>query len=275
MQSEQNTAGTNVVALTFTAEGAKKFADATAANVGKTITVFLDDMFIASPSVNEAITGGSAVIPVSLDSVGTEELARMIREGPLPFALETLAVNNVSAQLGDNALNMCILAGIIGTALVLILMAAVYRLSGLAADISLIIYIGIVLISLSFFGILLTLPGIGGIILSLAITVGAEVIILERIREEAGSGKSNRTAVDIGYRKAFPAVIDSHVTAVIAAAALFWLGSGPIKGFAQTLIIGIIASALTVLIVTRFIIKSLEGSGLNAPKLFIPIKKEA
>jgi len=268
-------AGQYVVALTFKPDGVKKFADATTANQGKTINIFLDDQFISGPTVNEPITTGNAVISGSFDATSAEQLARTIREGSLPFALEVLSVNNVGAQLGANALSMSILAGLIGTALVLIFMLIVYRVSGLAADIALVIYVGIVLILLSLIGVTLTLPGIAGIILSIGMAVDANVIIFERMREEIHAGKSIRAATQAGFKRAFPAIFDSHVTTIIAAGVLYWLGTGTIKGFAQTLAVGIIISLFTALTVTRFIILNLEGAGLNVPKLFVPVKKEA
>jgi len=271
----QGSAGSYEVALRLTAEGAKKFESATAANIGKALNIFLDDKFISGPTVNTTISGGNAVITGNFDSAKAEDLARSIRQGSLPFALEVLSVNNVGAQLGANALNMGILAGLIGTALVLIFMLAVYRVSGLAADIALFIYTGIILILLSLIGVTLTLPGIAGIILSIGMAVDANVIIFERMRDEISQGKSIRAATYAGFKRAFPPILDSHVTTIIAALVLLWRGTGPIKGFAQTLLIGVVLSLFTALTVTRFIILNLEGAGLNVPKLFVPIKKEA
>jgi len=271
----QGATGTYEVALSFNSEGTKKFADATAANVGKTLSIFLDDKFIDGPRVNQAITAGNAVITGGFDAAAAETLARTIREGSLPFSLEVLSVNNVGAQLGANALSMGILAGVIGTSLVLLFMLLVYRVSGLAADIALVIYVGIVLILLSLIRVTLTLPGIAGIILSIGMAVDANVIIFERMREEIHAGKTIRAATDAGFKRAFPAIFDSHVTTFIAAAVLYWMGTGPVKGFAQTLAVGIVISLFTALTVTRFIILNLEGAGLNIPKMFVPIKKEA
>ncbi|MDR1558569.1 MAG: protein translocase subunit SecD [Clostridiales bacterium] len=275
VSTSQGAAGQYVVSLSFNSDGVKKFADATTANLNKTISIFLDNEMISSPTVNAAITDGNAIIEGSFTSETAETLARTIRQGSLPFALEVLYVNNVGAKLGANALNMGILAGLIGTGLVLIFMLIIYRVSGLAANIALVIYVGIVLILLSLFEITLTLPGIAGIILSIGMAVDANVIIFERLREEIASGRSIRSAIDAGFKRAFPAILDSNVTTLIAAAVLFWLGTGPIKGFAQTLAIGIAISMFTALTVTRFILKNLSIAGLNAPKMFIPVKKEA
>ncbi|MDR2650293.1 MAG: protein translocase subunit SecD [Clostridiales bacterium] len=276
MSASQGTAGQYVVSLSFNSDGVKKFADATAANLNKTISIFLDNEMISSPTVNAAITDGNAIIESStFTAESSEMLARTIREGSLPFALEVLSVNNVGATLGVNALNTGIIAGVIGAGFVLVFMLVIYRMSGLAADIALVIYVGIVLLLLSLFSITLTLPGIAGIILSIGMAVDANVIIFERMREEISSGRSIHASIDASFRRAFPAILDSNVTTLIAAAVLFWLGTGPIKGFAQTLAIGIVVSMFTALTVTRFILKNLAGAGLNVPKMFIPVKKEA
>jgi protein-export membrane protein SecD len=177
--------------------------------------------------------------------------------------------------LGATALRGGIIAGIIGTVLILLFMLIVYRTSGLAADIALVIYVGLELVILSLFKITLTLPGIAGIILSIGMAVDANVIIFERMREEIKNGRSMRSAIDAGFKRAFPAILDSNVTTLIAAAVLFWLGTGTIKGFAQTLAIGIVISMFTALTVTRFIIKNLVGAGMSNPRLFVPVKKEA
>jgi preprotein translocase subunit SecD len=154
-------------------------------------------------------------------------------------------------------------------------MLVIYRVSGLAANIALIIYVGIVLALLSLFRITLTLPGIAGIILSIGMAVDANVIIFERLREEIKSRRTMRANVEASFRRAFPAILDSNVTTLIAAAVLFWLGTGPIKGFAQTLAIGIAVSMFTALTCTRFILLNLVGAGLNKESMFVPIAKEA
>ncbi|MDR1537615.1 MAG: protein translocase subunit SecD [Clostridiales bacterium] len=263
------------VSLEFNSEGAQKFADATSANLQKTISIFLDDEMISNPTVQSVITDGHASITGTFTAQEAEDLARSIREGSLPFALDVLSVNNVGAKLGSNALNTGVLAGAITLGLILIFMIIIYRTSGLAADLALAIYTVAVLILLSLFKVTLTLPGIAGIILSIGMAVDANIIIFERMREEISTGHTLRASVDAGFKRAFPAILDSNVTTLIAAGVLFWLGTGPVKGFAQTLAIGIVVSMLTALAVTRFIIKNLVGAGLNAPKFFIPVKKEA
>jgi protein-export SecD/SecF family membrane protein len=271
----QGAASQYVVALEFKPEGTQKFADATTNNLNKTISIFLDNEMISSPTVNAAITDGKAVIEGSFTSESAEYLARTIREGSLPFALEVLSINNVGAKLGATALNGSILAGLIGTGIVLLFMLIIYRTSGLAANIALVIYVGIVLVLLSLFRVTLTLPGIAGIILSIGMAVDANVIIFERFKEEITIGRSIRSSVDSSFKRAFPAILDSNVTTLIAAAVLFWLGTGPIKGFAQTLAIGIAVSMFTALFITRFILRSLVGIGISNPRMFVPVKKEA
>ncbi|MDR3240435.1 MAG: protein translocase subunit SecD [Clostridiales bacterium] len=273
--SGQGAASQYVVSLDFTDSGSKAFAEATAANIGKTIAIYLDDDLLSNPVVGTAITDGQAIIEGGFGAEEAENLARSIREGSLPFAMQVLSVNNVGAKLGANALSMGILAGLIGSALILIFMALVYRGGGLAADIALIIYLGVVLVLISLFQITLTLPGIAGIILSVGMAVDANVIIFERIREEIKAGRSLRASIDGGFKRAFPAIVDSNVTTIIATIVLYFLGTGPVKGFAQTLAIGIIVSMFTALTVTRFIITNLVGTGLNKPGFYIPVKKEA
>ncbi|MDR1640943.1 MAG: protein translocase subunit SecD [Clostridiales bacterium] len=274
-QSAQGVAGAYGVALEFTSEGKSKFADATSANIGKSISIFLDDQMLSSPTVQAIITDGVASISGSFTAEGAEELARSIREGSLPFALDVLSVSNVGAKLGANALQTGIIAGIIAIGLIIIFMVIFYRMAGVAADLALLIYTGLVLVILSGVGVNLTLPGIAGIILSIGMAVDANVIIFERIREEIAANRTLRASIDAGFERAFPAIVDSNVTTLIAAAVLFWLGTGPVKGFAQTLAIGIVVSMITALAVTRLIIKSFVGAGLSDRKLYAPVNKEA
>jgi protein-export SecD/SecF family membrane protein len=271
----QGGAAQYIVSLDFTAEGTTKFAQATTDNLNKTISIFLDEQMISSPTVNAAITDGHAIIEGDFSAESAEYLARTIRQGSLPFSLEPASMDNVGAKLGATALNGSILAGIIGTALILLFMLVIYRVSGLAADIALVIYIGIVLVLLSLFRITLTLPGIAGIILSIGMAVDANVIIFERLQEEVRSKRTMRANVEASFKRAFPSILDSNVTTLIAAGVLFWLGTGPIKGFAQTLAIGIVVSMFTALTCTRFILQNLVGAGLSKESMFVPVAKEA
>ncbi len=260
--------GQTVVTLEFDSEGAQQFADATQANLGKSIGIYMDEMLISAPTVQSAITNGEAVITGDFNAQTAEELAAKIRAGSLPFSLNIINYNQTGARLGADALSTSVKAGVIGVILVLLFMLVVYRLSGFAADMALCIYIGIMLVFLSLFGITLTLPGIAGIILSIGMAVDANVIIFERTKEELNLGKSVKVAIKNGFSKAFSAIFDGNITTLISCAILLWLGTGPIKGFAQTLMLGIILSMFTALVVTRIILYAFVGVGLRAPVLY-------
>ncbi len=257
-----------VVALEFTSAGQKLFEDATGKNVGKRILICLDNDIISMPTVQQKISGGNATITGDFTSQKAEELAALIRAGSLPFNLNVISLENVGAKLGADALESSLVAGIGGTLLVILFMLIFYKLLGFAADIALLIYVGIVLACLSLFGITLTLPGIAGIILSVGMAVDANVIIFERIKEELTNKKSMRASIKSGFSKAFSAIFDGNVTTLIAALVLYCFGSGPIKGFAQTLSLGIIVSMFTALVITRLIINNIVGLGLSNPKFF-------
>lgn len=261
------------VVLKFNEEGKEKFAEATTANVGKPIAIVLDDETISSPVVNSPITDGEASITGNFTADEAEELASLIKAGSLPFKLSILEMKNVGARLGANALSTSLFAGAVGIVVVLLFMLLVYRMSGLAADLALIIYIGLEILVLSAFSVTLTLPGIAGIILSIGMAVDANIVIFERIREEIQKGKSLRSSIDLGFKSALPAILDGNITTLIAAGVLFYLGTGTIKGFAQTLMIGIVISMFTALVITRIIVKSLVGIGLNNPKFYSTKKK--
>lgn len=266
--SGQNGATKIVVSLEFTDEGKKLFEEATTNNLGKVIKIVLDETTISSPMVNVPITDGKAVIEGGFTNESAEELADLIRAGSLPFNLNVLEMNNVGARLGADSLRTSIIGGIAGVSLVLLFMLIFYKVSGFAADWALVIYIGIDLVVLSLFRVTLTLPGIAGIILSIGMAVDANVIIFERIKEEINSGRSIKLALNNGFSRALPAIVDSNITTLIAGFVLFWLGTGPIKGFAQTLMIGIVISMFTALIITRLIMTGLVGIGINNPKFY-------
>lgn len=256
------------VKLQFTNEGKTKFAEATKNNIGKQIAIVLDETVQSAPTVNAEITDGNAVITGSFTPEAAEELAALIRAGSLPFNLNVIQMKNVGARLGADALSTSINAGILGIALVLVFMLAVYKISGLAADWALIIYICLELIVINVFNITLTLSGIAGIVLSIGMAVDANVIIFERIKEELLNGRTLRSAVDSGFKRAFPAIFDGNITTLIAAGVLFFIGTGTVKGFAQTLMIGIIISMFTALVVTRIILKGIMGVGVINPKYY-------
>lgn len=269
-QTSNSTTGATeyVVALTLTEDGTTKFAEATAANVGKTISIIYDGTVISSPKVNEAIEGGEATISGMESYEAAETLASTIRIGGLQLELEELRSNVVGAQLGEEAIDTSLLAGVIGLAIVFVFMCAVYLLPGLASSLALLIYVVLEMVLLNAFDITLTLPGIAGIILSIGMAVDANVIIFARVKEELAEGKAVKTALKAGFHKALSAIVDGNVTTLIAAAVLGVLGSGSIRGFAQTLAMGIIVSMITALFITRLIIYSFYAIGIQNPKLY-------
>lgn len=263
-----------VVALTLTKEGAQKFAEATEANVGKQIAIIYDGETISSPRVNEAITAGEAVITGMASYEEAETLASTIRIGGLQLELEELRSNVVGAQLGEEAISTSLKAGAIGLAIVFIFMCVVYLLPGFAASLALLIYTGLVLLLLNAFDITLTLPGIAGIILSIGMAVDANVIIFARVREEVTAGISVKSALRNGFHKAMSAIVDGNVTTLIAAIVLGLKGSGSVKGFAQTLALGIVVSMFTALVITRMIVYAFYAVGIRDVKFYAK-KKEA
>ena len=263
-----------VVELTLNDEGAAKFAEATAANVGYSIAIVYDEEVISAPVVEEAITGGQAYISGMESYEEAENLAASIRIGGLSLKLEELRSNVVGAQLGEQAITTSLMAGAIGLAIVFLFMIFVYLLPGLASSIALLIYTELVLITLNAFDITLTLPGIAGIILSIGMAVDANVIIFARVKEEMSAGKTVRTALKTGFQKAMSAIVDGNVTTLIAAIVLGFMGSGTVKGFAYTLAIGIILSMITALLVTRMIVYAFYAVGLTKESLYYRPKKE-
>ena len=259
-----------VVSLTFTDEGKQKFADATtkAYAAGETIGIYYDGKFISVPRVQAAITDGRAVITGEDTIEEAESLASNIRIGGLKVELQRLRSQIVGAQLGQDAIRTSKTAGMLGFALVVILMIAVYWLPGLCASLALCIYILLVTIILNAFDVTLTLPGIAGILLSIGMAVDANVIIFARIREEIREGKTVKMAMKSGFDKALSAIIDGNVTTLIAAAVLAFLGSGTIKGFAYTLAIGIVVSMFTALFVTRLLMSIFYALGAQDEKLY-------
>ena len=262
------------VELTLTDEGATKFAEATTANVGKQIAIIYDGETISAPKVNEAITGGQAYITGDFTYEEAENLASTIRIGGLKLELEELRSNVVGAQLGEQAIDTSVKAGAIGLVIVILFMIAVYLLPGLASGLALIIYTEIVFVILNAFNVTLTLPGLAGIILSIGMAVDANVIIFARVREEMTKGKSVRNSLKTGFQKAMSAIVDGNVTTLIAAIVLWFMGTGSVKGFAQTLGIGIVVSMFTALVITRMIVYAFYAIGLKKESLYYKPKKE-
>ena len=267
---EDQTKGTkeNVVSLQFTEEGAKKFADVTAANVGSPIYIVYDGAVVSYPTVNEAITGGSAEINGISTYEEAESLANTIKIGALPLTLRELRSQVVGAKLGSDAVNTSLLAGAIGLGIVFLIMIIVFRFPGFLASIALSVYVILELFFLNSLHISLTLPGIAGIILSIGMAVDANVIIFTRIKEEIGDGKTVKTAIKNGFSKAFSAIFDGNITTIIAGVVLLWMGSGSVKGFAKTLILGIVLSMFTALVVTRILLWIFSTLGVTNKKLY-------
>ncbi|HEY9891993.1 MAG TPA: protein translocase subunit SecD [Candidatus Sericytochromatia bacterium] len=268
------------VALRFDQIGGEKFAQLTKdlAGTGRTIGIFLDNALISSPTVGPefaqtGITGGGAVITGRFTVQGANELAVQLRGGSLPVPVEIVENRTVGATLGRDSIQRSIYAGIGGLVLVLIFMAVYYRLPGVIADVALIIYALLTVAAFALLGVTLTLPGIAGFILSIGMAVDANVLIFERTREELRSGKTLYRSVESGFYRAFSSILDGNVTTVIACAALFWLGSGLVKGFALTLGLGVVVSMFTALTCSRtfLLIMVLGFPGLRQkPELFIP-----
>ena len=266
----------NVVSLSMTEEGAEKFAVATkeAVEAGNdTIGIYYDGSFVSVPQVQVEITDGNAQIDGMADAQEAQTLASTIRIGGLKLELSELRSSVVAAQLGEEAISTSLLAAAIGLALIILFMIVVYRIPGLVAGISLIIYVCLDLIALNAFDLTLTLQGIAGIILSIGMAVDANVIIYARIQEEIAAGKTVRTALQNGFQKAFSAIFDGNITTLIAAFVLNWLGSGTIKGFAQTLALGIVLSMFTALVISRFLIYAIYAAGVRNQK-FYGMRKE-
>ena len=262
----------NVVALSLNDSGTQKFADATrnAYSKGETIAIYYDGNFISVPRVSVVITNGEAVITGMGNLTEADRLASKIRIGALKLSLEKLRDNIVGAQLGTEAVSTSIKAAAIGLALVAIIMIAVYFIPGLASVLALALYTVLIVVILSVFhdAITLTLPGIAGIILSIGMAVDANVIIFARIREELAKGKTLEDSVSVGFKKALSAILDGNITTLIAAFVLMFFGSGTIKGFAQTLAIGIVLSMFTALVITRLILQGFMALGITNLKLY-------
>ncbi|MCR5630193.1 protein translocase subunit SecD [Eubacterium sp.] len=257
-----------VVNLEMTKEGTKKFADATRENLNKPIGILYDDELVSNPTVNSVITEGSAVIEGQESLEEAEHLASTIRIGSLSLELKEMSHRVVSAKLGSDALSKSMKAGAIGIAIVILFMLIVYRLPGLVAGLCLTAYTASILLVLNAYNLTLSLSGIAGIILSIGMAVDANVIIYARIREEIAAGRDVGASIDLGFKKAASAILDGNITTIIAAFVLMWKGSGTIKGFAQTLAIGIALSMFTSLVIARILVKALYNLGLKAPGLY-------
>ncbi len=270
-QTGKSLTNEHYVSLEFNSEGAEKFAQATQemssaehrSNKTNYIDITLDGNIISHASVDEAITGGSCSISGGFDEEGATYLAELITAGQLPVELKQDELRFVAPTLGNDSFDTSIKAGAIGILLVMLFMILVYRLPGLISAISLVSYVGIFGIFITFFNINLSLPGIAGIILTIGMAVDANVVIYERIKEELNAGKTVRSAVRAGFGNAFSAIIDSNITTIIAAIVLIIFGVGSVRGFAITLLVGVLISLFTALVVTRVLLYSLSNMGVS------------
>jgi preprotein translocase subunit SecD len=251
------------VALTFNDEGAKIFEEVTTANVGRKLAIYLDDQLITAPTISGPIPGGNAEISGGYQSLEeAQQEALLLRSGALPVNVELMEMRNIGPTLGQESLNLSLKAGVIGVVAIFIFMLLYYRWPGVIADLSLLVY-GLIMAGIFILlGTTLTLPGIAGIILSFGMAVDANIVIYERLKEELRAGRTLRSAIDAGFKNAFRAILDSNVTTLIAALVLYFLGTGPIKGFAITLGTGILVSMFTAITFTRFVLHLVARSRL-------------
>jgi len=243
--------GNAKVDLEMNTKGAHKFSSVTAANVNKFLAIVLDSTVYSAPRIIQKISGGRAEITGSFTMIEAKNLAIVLRAGALPAPVKIIEERTVGPSLGFDSINQSFTAGIIGTILVLIFMLIYYRTSGLIAIIALTINIIGVLAAMAAINATLTLPGIAGIILQVGMGVDASVLILERIREELRLGKTVRSSIEAGFERAFTTILDSNLTTIVTALLLLWKGTGPIRGFSVTLILGLLISLFTALFVTR------------------------
>lgn len=266
--TEENGMKNYVVSLTMDKTGAAAFATATAANIGKPIYIFYDGEVVSAPTVQSAITEGECVIENMESFESAEELASTIRIGALPLTLTEMRSNVVGAKLGQDAIRTSLIAGAIGLVAIFLFMTLLYRLPGFLAGIALFGYVVLDLLAINGFNATLTLPGIAGVILAIGMAVDANVIIFTRIKEEIAAGKTVINAIQSGYDKALSAILDGNITTLIAAVVLYIKGSGTVKGFAQTLGIGILLSMFTALFVTKKLMLSAYALGLQDEKFY-------
>jgi len=259
-----------IVNLKFNAAGTKAFAAATQKYLNQEIAIYLDKNLIEAPQVQEVIPNGEAMISPFSSLTAAQNMANLLNSGALPIPMREIDVQTVSPTLGQDSVHHSLVAILIAMALIILIMLGIYRYAGLIADIALAIYLVLVVGTLVAFGAVLTLPGIAGIILSAAIAVDANVIIFARIRDELRAGRTLGAAIDHGFKNALRAIMDSNVSTVIAAAVLYYFGTGEVRGFAVTLIIGVLASFVTAVGITRYLLRLSEDTVLvRNQKLFL------
>ncbi len=260
---DQNT-GEPIVELTFNSEGTEKWADITTRNVGKPIAILLDDQPVMNPpTVREPITGGQTVISGGLTTAQTKEIATLLTSGALPAPVHIVEQRTIGATLGQQSIDKSLLAGAIGLTIVAVFMLANYGKLGLFADLALIIYTLLVFALFKLIPITLTLAGIAGFILSIGMAVDANILIFERMKEELRWGRNRLAAIEAGFNRAFPSIRDSNASTLITCAILYWFGTGPVRGFALTLAVGVLVSLFTAITVTRTFLRTFESNKSN------------
>ena len=245
--------GEPYVSISFDARGARVFERITGENVGKRLAIVLDDNVYSAPVIRDRIAGGKAQITGRFTMDEAKDLAIVLRAGALPAPVKILEERTVGPSLGQDSINQGFRSALIGGLIVVVFMALYYSLSGLIADLALALNLLLIMAGLAFFGATLTLPGVAGIILTIGMAVDANVLIFERIREEMRLGKPPRASIDAGYARATVTILDSNLTTLIAALVLFQVGTGPVKGFAVTLSIGLVANFITAVFCTRIL----------------------
>ena len=266
--------GDHQIAFTLTDEGTKVFGDMTAANIGKSLSIYLDGELLIAPTVQSAITNGSGVINGLGSAERATTIAAKIQSGALPLELTQQKVDKVSATLGQDAVSTSVRAAIIGILLIMVLMIIRYRLNGLIASWALTIYTILLFMLIAVFHIQLTLPGLAGVVLGIGMAVDANVIIFERFNEEVRKGRSVKAAVRAGFKNAMSAILDANVTTLIAAIVLLFFGTGSIQGFAKTLLLGVVMSMFTAIMVTRFLMNRFERAGATKTSLYTKVINE-
>ncbi|MEK7482541.1 MAG: protein translocase subunit SecD, partial [Patescibacteria group bacterium] len=249
-----------LIQLQFNDEGAKMFEELTAKNVGKPIAIYIDNVMLSSPNVQEKISGGAAQITGNFTPSEAKELVRSLNAGALPVPIELVSQETIGPSLGAVSLQKSLQAGLIGFLAIIVFMIAFYRLPGVLASLALGIYVALVLALFKLIPITLTLAGIGGFILSIGMAVDANVLIFARLREELALGKSFTLSVSEGFRRAWPSIRDGNLTTLIVAIILFSFGSSFVKGFAMALSVGILLSMFSAITITRTFLKTFEGT---------------
>lgn len=263
-----NAAGRWVVNFQLTSGGAKKFFDWTSKNIGKPLPIFLDKKFISGPIIQSAISN-QGEISGDFTQEDVVKLANELNAGALKVPTKIIETESVGPTLGAIDLRKSLVASLVGLGVVLLFMLAFYRVPGFLADVALVVYCFLMLAYVTLFGVTLTLPGIAGFVLSIGMAVDANVLIFERLKEELWAGRTTRAAVGVGFKRAFVTVFDSHVTTIVGALVLYWLGTGTVKGFALTLLVGTVFSLLTAVNITRaFVDVVVDKDVVTAPALY-------